>query len=71
MLYPYCPSCGTLLSDKQVPYEEGMKKICNMAKDKQDDLKRKLLVDIGLGDPSNYCCRMRITRYLDRSLIIT
>ena len=29
MLYMVCPTCGELLGDKQIPLNEGLKKICD------------------------------------------
>ena len=69
MLYPICPTCHNLLADKQLPYEDGMKKINKLNKSNEEKmkLKKKLLDDIGL---SRYCCRMRMISYLDQCKLI-
>ncbi len=67
MLYYKCPSCRTILANKQIIFDEQMKKICNNKKlsIKQKDLaKMQLLDDIGLSKKSNICCRMRIISYV-------
>ena len=70
MLYSVCPTCQTLLADKELPYEEGMIKICknvNISDEKKQQLKKKLLDDIGL---KNYCCRMRMISFLDQASLL-
>ena len=70
MLYPVCPTCQTLLADKQIPYEKGIEKICKndkLSEEEQLKLKEKLLNDIGL---ERYCCRMRMISYVDQAKLI-
>ena len=70
MLYPVCPSCNTILADKQIPFEKGMEVICNNKSltDKQKaEAKKKLLDNIGV---IRYCCRMRMISYLDQAKLI-
>lgn len=69
MLYPRCPTCGTVLSNKQLPYEKEMAKICssNMSEREIRDAKMQLLDDLQL---KNYCCRMRMLGYVSLIQII-
>ena len=70
MLYPVCPSCQMLLADKEIPFEEGMEKICKnkqLSDSEKKKQKEKLLNDIGC---ERYCCRMRMISYLDQSKLI-
>ncbi len=71
MLYMYCPSCNTLLGDKQIYYETKLKKICesqfdkdeNLVLDKKEEIdkqKKALLDELEL---HNICCRMRMLTY--------
>jgi len=53
-----------LLANKQIPYEERLKKICDdkkMSEKEKNSAKTKLLDDLGL---VRYCCRMRILGYI-------
>ena len=64
MLYYKCPTCKTVLANKQIPYEEGLNSICNNTKmtDKEKDMaKRNLLDELEIKNP---CCRMRTLGYL-------
>ena len=64
MLYPKCPSCKTILANKQLIFEAEMKKICEkkLSDDQQDKLKRELLDKLEL---KRYCCRQRMLTYTD------
>lgn len=64
MLPPVCFSCGRLLADLQLVYEEELKKI-----DKSNDedkikfeRKKKILDKFKL---NLYCCRMRLLTYVN------
>lgn len=62
MLYLRCPTCRTMLADKQLVYEKELEKICSCNKSdaqKEQD-KRDLLDRIQV---TNICCRMRMIRY--------
>jgi len=64
MLYYKCPTCKTLLADKQLLYEQKMEKICNndkLTKKQKDVAKRNLLDELHV---KNICCRMRIMTYV-------
>lgn len=64
MLYYKCPSCKTILANKQILYEKGLNDICNntkMSEKEKDMAKRKLLDDLEIKNP---CCRMRTLGYI-------
>lgn len=63
MLYFKCPTCRTLLANKQLVYEQRLLDICNCNKSKEekDKDKQKLLDELELKRP---CCRMRIMGYV-------
>lgn len=70
MLYYKCPTCKTLLANKELIFEREMKKICKDSKldeHKKNELKRKLLDDLEL---HRYCCRMRMLTYVDQITIV-
>lgn len=62
MLYPKCPSCRTILANKQIPFEKEMEKICSTAKSEEEmnKMKEKLLDDLEI---KRYCCRPRVLCY--------
>lgn len=63
MLYPICPTCGFLLCDKQIIFEEKKSKINNDKNivDKKKEIE-KLLIQLGL---KRYCCKMRMISYVN------
>ena len=71
MLYSVCPTCRMLLADKQLLYEEFIKKLKNKNLTKEKFLKEqnKFLKEKGI-DETRYCCRMRIISYVDHSKIV-
>jgi DNA-directed RNA polymerase subunit N (RpoN/RPB10) len=71
MLYPVCPTCGSLLADKQLEYEEGLEKILSDTKLSEEDKNKKrkqLILNIGL---YRYCCKMRLLSYIQTEKLIT
>ena len=65
MLYYKCPTCSTVLANKQIPFEEAMEKICkdaSLSEKEKADMKMKLLDDLQV---KRYCCRMRVLTYAD------
>lgn len=62
MLYFRCPTCRTLLADKQLVYERELEKICSSSKsdEQKEKEKRELLDKIHV---LNICCRMITIRY--------
>jgi len=68
MLYICCPTCRTLLGNKQIYYERNLAELCKKfdmgeykTKSDFDNDKIKLVNSIGL---ENYCCRMRLITYV-------
>lgn len=68
MLYIRCPTCRTLLGDKQIYYEKKLEEICkNQDMDKYksqeavDKDKMDLVNNIGL---DRYCCKNRLMTYV-------
>ena len=72
-LYYRCPSCRTVLANKQLPYEQAMLKIRNntkMSRKQKDAAQKKLLDDLYLDKDENICCRTRILTYMPQIDII-
>ena len=69
MLYPKCPTCKTILANKQLLYEAKMTKICGEDLDEETMKKKKMEVheEIGL---KNYCCKMRMMSYVKKVELI-
>ncbi len=66
MSYPVCPSCGTDLSKRYIPFEESMKKICDDTKLSKEQVEKavfELLDTLGI-KPEQYCCRTRLLTYV-------
>lgn len=63
MLPILCFTCGNLLGDKQLQYEEFLKRIqnnkltCEQEKDQEKDLLDKLEIE-------SYCCKMNLMSYI-------
>ena len=79
MLYMVCPTCGELLGDKQLLYNDGIKKICDKYNindellshgfDKTPEFveeRSKLILNLF----KNVCCKMRALNYLELVKII-
>ena len=70
MLYTTCPTCGFLLADKEVEFEEGLKKLCENKKltDKEKiEETYKIINKLGI---NRYCCRMRLITYVNQAELI-
>jgi len=69
MLYYKCPSCRTILANKQIPFDIEMNIICNMdiSEDEKNKKKQDLLNKLQV---INVCCRMRILTYVKEIDII-
>jgi DNA-directed RNA polymerase subunit N (RpoN/RPB10) len=76
MLYPLCPTCGTMLSNIQLPYQRDLKKICEkynidhevasrgvVDDEKFNDEKEKIVNKYI--DKDRYCCKMRLINFSD------
>lgn len=72
MLYPKCPTCGTVLAEVTtvLHFEEKLKEICNnpnLNDKEKDEAKSKLVQSMGL---KRYCCRMRLITAVDLAKIV-
>lgn len=64
MLYYKCPTCKTILANKQLIFEQELDKICKdtkMTDEEKKNAKIKLLDVLHL---ERYCCRMRMLTYV-------
>lgn len=71
-LYICCPTCNALIGNRIIPYEEGLKKICdnpNLTNEQKDEEKIKLMDSLKI-PRDRYCCRMRILTYRDLVTIV-
>lgn len=64
MSYPVCPTCGFLLADKELKYEEELKKLLESKDKNTNDNLGKILDKLQI---TRYCCRMRMMTYIDLS----
>ena len=70
-LYIKCPSCGRLLGDKEIKYEEGIKKInSEILTDEERQEKISELINSLEIPKNNYCCKMRLMTYIDTFYIV-
>ncbi len=63
MIYIKCPSCGSLIGNKQMVYDKGIDDIYsdpNTDNEKKLELKTKLIESLGI---KKYCCKMRVITY--------
>jgi DNA-directed RNA polymerase subunit N (RpoN/RPB10) len=70
MIYLKCPTCATVLGNREIEYEKGLEKIMNdnnTNDEKKRELKSKLLNSLLLKNP---CCKMRIMSYIQLTEII-
>jgi DNA-directed RNA polymerase subunit N (RpoN/RPB10) len=70
MIYMKCPTCGTIIGNRQIPYETKLEEINNNPKiDDDEKLKQKteLIASLQL---KRYCCKMRIITFKSMPLII-
>lgn len=69
MLPPRCFTCGHVLADLELEYEEGLKQIDNNVKlndEQKADAKKKLVNKLLPGRwAKRYCCRTRLLSYVD------
>ena len=70
MLYATCPTCGFLLADKEIPFEEGIIKISEnkeLTEEKKNEEIYKLINKLKI---ERYCCRMRLITYVNQIELI-
>ena len=76
MLFPICPSCGAILSNIQLHYQQDIRDLCDkynidhemmsrgiVDNDKFNAAKEKIVNKYT--DPDRYCCKMRLTNFSD------
>lgn len=81
MLYPVCPTCGSLLSNIQLPYQRDIKVLCEeynidiealskgvINNDEFNNKKEEIVKKYV--EPHRYCCSMRLTNFCDLVKII-
>jgi DNA-directed RNA polymerase subunit N (RpoN/RPB10) len=70
MIYLKCPTCSTVLGNRQIIYETGLKEILNnknLTDKMKEDEKLKLLNSLDL---TNYCCKMRVITYVNLTEVL-
>jgi DNA-directed RNA polymerase subunit N (RpoN/RPB10) len=70
MIYLKCPSCGTVIGNRQIAYEAKLQEIDNnpnIDEDAKLEQKNKLINSLEL---KRYCCKMRIMTFKSMPLII-
>lgn len=76
MLHPVCPTCGNILSNIQLPYQNDMKRLCEKYKIDHNSLSSGLIDNDKFNEektaivnkytePHRYCCKMRLTNFSD------
>jgi DNA-directed RNA polymerase subunit N (RpoN/RPB10) len=70
MLYFKCPTCSTFLANKEIPWELGMKEICDNPKLSQEEKDMKKVELLDKLKVTRYCCRMRVLTYCDLVKIV-
>lgn len=70
MIYLKCPTCGTILGNRQIMYEKGLEEIENNPNN-DDELKKTLKTKlIDKLELKRYCCKMRVMTFKNKTLII-
>lgn len=70
MIYLRCPSCGTVIGNRQIIYETKLKEIensINMDESAKLEQKNKLINSLEL---KRYCCKMRVLTFKSLPLIL-
>jgi DNA-directed RNA polymerase subunit N (RpoN/RPB10) len=65
-----CPTCGTVIGNRQIIYEAKLKEIennPNIDEDAKLEQKNKLINNLEL---NRYCCKMRVMTFKSMPLII-
>jgi DNA-directed RNA polymerase subunit N (RpoN/RPB10) len=74
MLPPRCFTCGHVLADLELEYEEGLNQIDNNIKlndEQKSEEKKKLINKLLPGRwKKRYCCRSRLLSYVDLIKVI-
>ena len=70
MLYIKCPTCKTLLGDKDIPFNTELDKI-REDKNLTDEQKTKKTIELyDKFSIENYCCKMRFKTFIDQINIV-
>ena len=70
MIYLKCPTCGTVIGNRQIPFEKGLEQIeNNAALDEEARLKLKTELIESL-NVKRYCCKMRMISFKQLTDII-
>lgn len=70
MIYMKCPTCGTIIGNRQIIYEATLNEIennPNLDEDAKLEQKNKLINGLEL---KRYCCKMRVMTFKSMPLII-
>lgn len=70
MIYLKCPTCGTIIGNRQIIYEARLHEIDNnpnIDNVEKKNLKEKLVSSLNL---KRYCCKMRTITFKSKPLII-
>jgi DNA-directed RNA polymerase subunit N (RpoN/RPB10) len=70
MLYPRCPTCGTILANKQLPYEQMTEELCESKTLSQEELDKKRMEILDKLNIKRICCRSRVITYIDKVKLI-
>lgn len=74
MLYPVCPTCGSLLANIQLPYQRDLTELCRkynvsiellsrgVIDNDEFNREKKKIID-KYTDEHRYCCRMRLINF--------
>ena len=69
MIYLRCPTCGYILGNRQIEYENGLNDIeSNPNNDEETKIKLKTELVESLKIP-RYCCKMRLITYKNKTEI--
>ena len=76
MLYPVCPTCGALLCNIQLPYQEDIRNLCIKYNIDIELMSRGIIYNDGFNEEKkkildkyievdNICCRSRLPNFSD------
>lgn len=70
MIYVKCPSCSTVIGNRQIIYENGLEEINSdptTTNELKLQLKTKLIESLNI---KNYCCKMRVISYIQLTNVL-
>ena len=65
MMYLKCPTCNTVIGNRNIKYAEQLERIINdltLTNENKRKLKSELVNSLGLPNP---CCKMRVMSYVE------